>query len=350
MDTLSFTLVKSVMTSPFSFSSKADTLRALSTHEELHIPSPFFAVTKEQWNTSLEDVIHRFRAVFPAGSGVAVRSSCRGEDSEESSAAGAYLSILNVAVDEPETLCDAVNRVFASHGEALPDDQVLVQCMVRTPAVTGVIMTRVLSDGAPYYVINYDDESGRTDTITGGCSASKTVYIYREVRDEDFDSPRLRRFVHLARQLEELCGSDALDIEFCLDGEDVLHLLQVRPMCTQRHWPERHGELTEFIRHGAEFIASRTGSQAGLFGQTSILGVMPDWNPAEMIGILPHPPGKFPVQESHHGTGMERCAGAHGVQDAVGHGTYGHAAGAALYRCACQLQLLPAGRSCPGRG
>lgn len=78
--------------------------------------------------------------------------------------------------------------------------------------------------------INYDDESGKTDTITGGRNISKTVYVYRETRDQDFDSPRLRNFVSLARRLEALCGSDTLDIEFCLDTDNMLHLLQVRPL------------------------------------------------------------------------------------------------------------------------
>lgn len=225
-----------------------------------------------------------------AGEGLlAVRSSCRREDSESASAAGAYRSELNVPLSDVAVLKDAIERVIASYGHAQPDDQVLVQPMIRNVVVTGVIMTRALNDGSPYYVINYDDESGKTDTITGGRNVSKTVYVYRDVRDQDFDSSRLRGFVDLARRVEAFCGNDALDIEFCLDADNVLHLLQVRPICTRRHWPERPDAIRNFIGHVADFIAAKTGPSPNLFGQRAVLGVMPDWNPAEMIGILPRP-------------------------------------------------------------
>lgn len=272
----------------FSFSSKADVLKALSCHEELHIPTAH-AFTVAQWLTDTDSVLCEIATACGDETSLAIRSSCRREDSSTASAAGAFLSVLDVDASDTAAQREAIASVIASYGEADPDDQVLVQPMIRNVAVTGVIMTRVLTDGAPYYVINYDDESGRTDTITGGQKATKTVFVYKGVREHDFDSPRLRGFVGLARRLEELCGNDALDIEFCLDGGNVLHLLQVRPICTRRHWPEQADAVPEFIDHVGEFIAARTGPSSRLFGQRSILGVMPDWNPAEMIGILPRP-------------------------------------------------------------
>lgn len=273
---------------PFSFSSKADVLQALSCHEDLHIPT-VHALMVEQWRSDTDAALREIMALFSKEGTLAVRSSCRREDSESTSAAGAYLSVLNVDVSDAQALRDAVERVIASYGEATQDDQVLVQPMLQNITVTGVMMTRVLTDGTPYYVINYDDESGKTDTITGGRNVNKTVCVYRDVREQDFDSARLRAFVALARRLEELCGSDALDIEFCLDADDILHLLQVRPICTRRHWPDHADTITEFISYLADFVDTNTGSSSRLFGQRSILGVMPDWNPAEMIGILPRP-------------------------------------------------------------
>ena len=40
--------------------------------------------------------------------------------------------------------------------------------MLKNVALSGVILTRTLSYGSPYLVINYDDLSGSTDSITGG--------------------------------------------------------------------------------------------------------------------------------------------------------------------------------------
>lgn len=271
--------------SPFQFSSKADVLQALSVYKDLNIP-PLYAARVETWQAAREKSILDIQGFFSDENALAVRSSCRGEDSESSSAAGAFLSILNVDPHDSAGLGAAIDRVIASYGTASNDDQVLIQPMIRHVTVTGVIMTRVLTDGSPYYVINYDDESGRTDTITGGTSCTKTVYVYRDVQDRDFDSPRLRAFVGLARRLETLCGSDALDIEFCLDTDNILYLLQVRPICARKNWPRLH-DTPRYISHIADFISSKTGPAPDLFGQRSILGVMPDWNPAEMIGILP---------------------------------------------------------------
>ncbi|MBQ9407522.1 MAG: hypothetical protein IJU37_12395 [Desulfovibrio sp.] len=220
---------------------------------------------------------------------VAVRSSCLREDAEEASAAGAYLSLLNIDASDPAALTAAIDKVIASYGETDPQDQVLIQAMIPHVAVTGVIMTRVLADGTPYYVINYDDESGRTDTITGGTGTSKTVFVYRGVREQDFDSSRLRAFVALAKRLEELCASDALDIEFCMDAEHVVHLLQVRPIAASKQWSGSGEGLDAVLDNISHFIHQRFDAMPGLFGQRTLWGVMPDWNPAEMIGVLPHP-------------------------------------------------------------
>lgn len=268
----------------FNFSSKADTLAALSAYADLHIP-PLLTFTVEEWRKESRCILAKI-SDFASGP-LAIRSSCRREDSTASSGAGAFLSELNVDPDNSAILAKAVEKVIASYGTAQDDDQVLVQPMIENPAVTGVIMTRALADGSPYYVINYDDESGKTDTVTGGTHVSKTIYVYRQAKPEDFDSPRLASFVALARRLETICGTDALDLEFCLDKDNILHLLQVRPICAMGQWSYNIHDTR--IERVAEFVALKTGIHPGLFGSRSILGVMPDWNPAEMIGILPHP-------------------------------------------------------------
>lgn len=219
---------------------------------------------------------------------LAVRSSSLGEDGEDSSMAGAFHSLLNVPGQWPENLAGAIQEVAG----ALPsdDDQILIQPMVQNVSMSGVLMTRGLDDGAPYYVINYDDSSGRTDTVTSGQGVHKTVHIHRGVKAGDFDSPRLLAVVELARQLESLFGGEPLDIEFAVDRSLQVHLLQVRRICSLKHWSaDVERSVDAHIGHVSEFVEQLMSRRRGLWGEKTILGVMPDWNPAEMIGVHPKP-------------------------------------------------------------
>lgn len=267
------------------FRSKADTLAALAACRDICVP-PLIAFRVSEWQQAKQHVLSRLQAAFP-GACLAVRSSCLREDTAQGSAAGAYASVLDVPADDAVALAAAVDVVIASYGAAMPDDKVLVQPMVADIVVSGVIMTRAHTDGAPYYVINYAD-SGCADAITGGATATKTVYIFREAEDHHCDSARLRSIMAFARKVEALCGSDELDMEFCLDGSGQLHLLQVRPICTQSRWIENgDGQVRAKIDFVVDFVKERVGQWPGLYGQRTILGVMPDWNPAEMIGVTP---------------------------------------------------------------
>ena len=50
--------------------------------------------------------------------------------------------------------------------------------MIDDVSASGVIFTRDTNSGAPYFVINYDDETGRTDTVTdGSMNSNRTLCI-----------------------------------------------------------------------------------------------------------------------------------------------------------------------------
>lgn len=155
------------------FSTKAETLLTLQ-KEGFHIPSLlYFPVAK--WKNLRERLLSRIAQTF-SGKFVAVRSSAISEDGQNASMAGAFESVLHVDAGDKHAITRAVEHVIAS----LPttEDQIIVQQMVDNVEMSGVVMTRSLTDGSPYYVVNYDDASGRTDTVTGGHGQSKTVYIY----------------------------------------------------------------------------------------------------------------------------------------------------------------------------
>ncbi|UQZ91341.1 pyruvate, phosphate dikinase (plasmid) [Deltaproteobacteria bacterium Smac51] len=264
--------------------SKAEMLSYLS-EEGFPVPALTF-FTLGQWRESPDECLNKIEKL---GAGLlAVRSSSRSEDGLESSLAGAFESLLNIPAWPPEPLAAAIDEVGAALESG--DDQILIQKMAENVIMSGVLMTRSLDDGSPYYVVNYDDASGRTDTVTSGRGVSKTVYVHRGVHSDDFDSPRLSAVVALARKLEALFSGQPLDMEFAVDANLEVHLLQARPICTTRHWAaDIEKNVNAHIGHVAEFVGQLMTPRRGLFGSRCILGVMPDWNPAEMIGIHPRP-------------------------------------------------------------
>ena len=267
-----------------AFGTKAETL-ALLRARGFDVPPLFFFETS-QWRLAPDHVISSITRQF-SDEPLAVRSSARAEDTESESLAGAFHSVLHVPCREDalRAAIEEVTTLFRSH-----EDQVLVQPMLRDVSMAGVIMTRALDDGSPYYVFNYDDMSGRTDTVTGGSHTAKTVHVYKGVSDEDFDSPRLREALRLARALETLFDNTSLDIEFAVDGEGRTWLLQVRPICSSRHWKSKAAVgVSDRIRHVEEFVRTAMRPRPGLHGSRTMYGVMPDWNPAEIIGLVPRP-------------------------------------------------------------
>lgn len=267
-----------------AFGTKAETL-ALLRGRGFAIP-PLYYFDVSQWQREPHGVLDAIMRQFPEGP-LAIRSSARSEDTHTTSQAGAFHSVLHVSC-EREALHEAVAMVtdrFRDHA-----DQVLVQPMVHNVHMAGVIMTRVLDDGSPYYVFNYDDVSGRTDTVTGGHCATKMVHVYKGVETDDFDSPRLREALRLARMLESVFGDIPLDIEFAVDAAGQAWLLQVRPICSSRHWKARAAAgVSERIRHVEEFVREGMRPRPGFYGKHTMYGVMPDWNPAEIIGLVPRP-------------------------------------------------------------
>ena len=145
--------------------------------------------------------------------------------------------------------------------------------------------------GAPYYVINVDRGSSRTDVVTSGRAGSiEKVVVWRR-RRESVSDPLASRLLDAAAELEPLLFNAALDIEFALDSSDRLFILQVRPLTTAgaRGLALASQDLDEEVREIQGYVRGLMRPKPGLAGETTALGIMPDWNPAEMIGVVPRP-------------------------------------------------------------
>ena len=161
---------------------KAQTLSFLSTKLEKSIISKLIFFTVKDWEESRNKIIEGIQAKFPKQD-LIIRSSAIGEDGQTESMAGAFESVTDVDSGNSQHLISSIEKVIKSyHQNYNPLNEVLVQLVVKNVSMSGVLLTHELNNGSPYYVINYDDESGETNTVTAGDSeySNRTLYIYRK--------------------------------------------------------------------------------------------------------------------------------------------------------------------------
>ncbi len=274
----------------FILGTKAQTLQRLQGLVSQSRIEDQIAFTVADWQTSRADTLDAVQATFNSHR-LVVRSSALSEDGFSSTNAGAYTSVLDVPAADRAAVSDAVDRVIASYPDGHADNQVLVQPMVADVQVSGVAFTRTLDYGAPWYVINYDAVSGSTSSVTSGQRGEQeTVYIRRDrIGQIAAQLPAaIAPLVPALQEIETLLDYDSLDVEFAIAARSQVHILQVRPIAVDHaalsvSEPDTHSWL-----HQAE--QQFHDLQRPLFpvlGQRAVFGLMPDWNPAEIIGTRP---------------------------------------------------------------
>jgi adenylylsulfate kinase-like enzyme/phosphohistidine swiveling domain-containing protein len=275
---------------PVAFRTKAESLEALAPllHSARVLPQVRFSVA--DWRSDAAQVLAAIAAA-PWGSGrLIVRSSARDEDAARNSQAGKYDSVLGVT--SSDSLAHAIERVIASftHDErdaASSRDQIFVQPMLERVAMAGVAFSRS-PGGGPYFVVNYDDISGLTDRVTAGAGDNLKTFLCLKSRP-DACPPPLAPVIALVTELEALLGCDSIDVEFAVGGDGQLYLLQVRPLAVDSHARATDAKVDSTLADIACKVELLSRPHPYLHGSRTIFGVMPDWNPAEIIGVRPWP-------------------------------------------------------------
>lgn len=214
-----------------------------------------------------------------------VRSSSKNEDNDITSNAGHFESKLNVSLKDIEY---AIEEVFNSYENDVykNDNLVFIQPMLNNILLSGVIFTKDPSSGSYYYIVNYDDTTSSTETVTSGSSNNLKIFYHFKGKDISKLDDNMYKIISLAKELENIFDQDNLDIEFAMDKNHQLYLFQVRTLHSPK--PDFSMEEISAIMNNISNVARKFFSHHPyLFGERSILGVMPDWNPAEIIGIRP---------------------------------------------------------------
>ncbi|MCR5508188.1 MAG: phosphoenolpyruvate synthase [Lachnospiraceae bacterium] len=211
-----------------------------------------------------------------------VRSSAANEDNEVFSLAGKYTSV--ICKNSEDAFGKAVDEVISSYGEPVDGDNILVQRAIENVDCSGVIFTRDPNSGGRYYVINYDDTTGSTSSVTSG-KGDKTKLLYWFPGKKRPKTGWADRLCAVVECIEEHLGWDTLDMEFLIKDESI-HILQVRPLCMNSKAVDA-AQMYPRLKRISESIRQGAAKKPFLYGKKTIYGVMPDWNPAEMIGIHP---------------------------------------------------------------
>ena len=273
----------------FILGTKAETLsrlQSLVTKSEILDQVTF---TSGAWQSEYLEILAGIEKKFHADN-VIVRSSAIAEDSFYASNAGAFTSLLDINPNKINELRSAIDNVIGSYPDNLMMNQVLVQPMVRKLRISGVVFSRTLEQVGPYFVVNYDDISRTSDSITSGSSSNhKTIKVLRNAADHLNLPEDIRSLLAAVLEIEGLLGLDNLDIEFAITDDAVVYILQVRPVVANKTISNEEDEkVFAAIRKAKEAFKRFQSPSPFTVGKRSVFGSMPDWNPAEIIGQRPN--------------------------------------------------------------
>ena len=268
---------------PLAFSTKAGTLALI--HKKLHSAriAPIVVFTVAEWQADRAGCISKVQPGTGAEQWI-VRSSCQREDGAAASNAGAFLSLLDITAMGLE---NAIEQVIAAYGEPVAANEVLIQPMLSNVLRSGVAFSHDPNTCAPYRVVNWLEGSDTT-AVTSGIGGRNWQQAAQSAIPPP---PSLSGVLALLEELLVLFGNVPVDCEFAVTREEeseVLWLLQARPLILTRK-PETPKLQSDRLQRIQDKIARGMQPHPFLMGRRTVYGVMPDWNPAEIVGIRPKP-------------------------------------------------------------
>ena len=265
------------------FSTKSRTLLSLKI-KSAQIPKSF-VFTIKQFEIDKEKIIKEIKKRF--NKKIIIRSSTVHEDGKSKSFAGFFESVLNLNSQNYEDVSNGIKKVKLSYKKYYSNkNEILVQDMIENVNISGVITTCDLKNYSPYYIINFD-KGNDTTAVTSGKKNSENFIFFRKSKSK----PKKKIFnclILLAKELEKKFDNKFLDIEFAVK-KNKIYLFQVRPIINKSNLKHDDGLYAIALKKLEKKIKKLQNENINLLGKISYFGVMPDWNPAEMIGTKPKP-------------------------------------------------------------
>ncbi len=267
-----------------SFGTKAETLERLApvlTTARI-LPQSRFSVG--EWRDERATVLQQLQQGGWFDRPVIVRSSALREDSATESLAGQFASVPTVQGLTAVEL--GIEQVIRSYQVPQEGDQVFLQPQLQEATLSGVAFNIDPATGGPYLVVN-EHASSETGQVTSGNTADDQLFywLYGTALPAE---PHLLALIRLMAELEQCLGCHALDVEFAW-ANGTLYLLQVRPLVRVPAFERSAEECVRSVACLADKLMRRATEFPQVLGTGIAWGAMPDWNPAEMIGLRPRP-------------------------------------------------------------
>ena len=144
------------------FETKGQTLITLDKYLNESIIEQIFTFQVNDFINNKKKIINQIKKKF--NKTIIIRSSTKKEDSMTSSHAGEFLTVQNVCIDNDNHYIHSINQVIDRYKEKMKlymNEEILVQEQSSDIKTSGVVFTRGLKTNSPYYVITYDDQSGK---------------------------------------------------------------------------------------------------------------------------------------------------------------------------------------------
>ena len=224
---------------------------------------------------------------------ISIRSSFYLEDKKGQSMAGEFEGFSNIKNSE-KNIKYFSNQLIKQYKKKtkrnlhILKSEILYQDFVDNSILSGVVTNQCLKDGTDYYVINYDDTSNKTNTVTsGGEKSARVLNIYKK-NAKGIRSSNFQKIIEAVKEIENKIPNIPIDIEFAIDHKRKVNIFQIRPLSTLKNWKNFSKQnFSNYLRSDQKkFLKILKKNKK--YGDEPIFGLMPDWNPAEMIGYQPN--------------------------------------------------------------
>ena len=265
------------------FFSKAHTLKKLKIKNAIIPKIHIFKFT--EYKLSPQKVLKKINLAYK-DKYIAIRSSFFNEDTSKSSNAGKFKSFLNIKHNDFKKIDFCIKQIRSSNKIKLPNDIFFVQAMVKNTKLSGVVLTKNVLTYSKCLNINYHEGSD-TSKVTSGSGESKNLIYFKNPKFKIYK--KFEKLEKLVDELEKIFKIENLDIEFAIDKNNMVYLLQVRRMIVPKQLIDLDKSQKNVFENLEKKINKLKKKHYSLFGKTTYFGNMPDWNPAEIIGTKPKP-------------------------------------------------------------